>query len=174
MTVIWISQSNKSPVWQSNFQGYVALGLFELSFPLLLFYLFLSFFFVFWRILQGLWLCQICDMIEKGTDHQWDKVMSSCFLFIYFCIQGFISLKLWATISHAFALVKCENLFLVQTGVTSLLIAKRDTLKVQREKDLSLLGVVLMLPLNFDLVDCNCGRDAEEFDQRNSPVITVI
>ena len=95
-----------------------------------------SFFFVFWRILQGLWLCQICDMIEKGTDHQWDKVMSSCFLFIYFCIQGFISLKLWATISHAFALVKCENLFLVQTGVTSLLIARRDTLKVRREKDL--------------------------------------
>ena len=53
----------------------------------------------------------------------------------FFCIKGFISLELWATISHAFALVKCEILFLVQTGVTSLPIARRDTLRAGGEKD---------------------------------------
>ena len=106
---------------------------------LLLFYFFLSFLFVFWRILQGLWRCPICDMIEWGTDHHWDKVMSSCFLFIYFCIQGFFSLKLWATISHAFALVKCEYLFLVQTGITSLLISRGDA--EAEEKRIFVLGV---------------------------------
>ena len=51
---------------------------------------------------------------------------------------------------------------------------KRHVESTKRKRSLSLFGVGFMLPLNFGLVVWNCGRDAEEFDQRNSPVITVI
>ena len=113
--------------------GHVALGLFELCFS----FLFVSFFFLFlffdefckgYDCVQSvIWLNK--EQITNGTELCHLAVCS------FFCIKGFISSELWATISHAFALVKCEILFLVQTGVTSLPIAWRDTLRAGGEKD---------------------------------------
>ena len=155
-------------------QGHVALGLFELCFSLLFVSFFLSFSVFFDEFCKGydcvqsvIWLNK--EQITNGTELCHLAVCS------FFCIKGFISLELWATISHAFALVKCEILFLVQTGVTSLPIARRDTLRAGGEKDFCRckeLGWCCHWALI--LVVCDCGHDAEEFDQRNSSVITVI
>ena len=152
MTVIWISQSNKSPVWQSNFQGYVALSLLELSFPLLLFYLFLFLFcfltnFARAMTLSNLWYDWKRNRSPMG---QSDVILLFVHLFlhprVYFIevVSNYITRVCTSQMWKSFSSADRRNIIAN--------CKKRHVESTKRKRSLSLLGVGLMLPLNFGLV----------------------
>ena len=156
LTVIWISQSNKSLVWQSNSLKIVILHQFELSLPMPVY----SF--------QNLLLIWFFDEFCKGYDAVqsviwWNKEqitdetewchLAFCPFFLSIGFSKLISLEWWATISQAFALVKCKELLLVQTLATSLPMARRNNVGSWLNWfGFLLVGECLMLSLYFDIV----------------------
>ena len=150
MTVIWISQSNKSPVWQSNFQGYVALSLLELSFPLLLFYLFLFLFcfltnFARAMTLSNLWYDWKRNRSPMG---QSDVILLFVHLFlhprVYFIevVSNYITRVCTSQMWKSFSSADRRNIIAN--------CKKRHAESMRRKRSLSLLGVGLMLPLSID------------------------
>ena len=100
--------------------------------------------------------------------------MSSCFLSIALACIAF-SLELLATISHLSALVKCKIYFSNADKQNIIAYCKKRHDDRMRRSLFSLLVVAgLVLPFNIDLLVDDYGHDAEEFEQRNSPVMTVI